>query len=227
MKLENLENNEKPREKSYYLGIESLTNTELLAIVLGHGTKDNSVLDFANLIIENVGGLKGIEKKSVQELLLIKGIGKATALKIKAISELSKRIQNENALIKKIHSINDILTLVKSRILSSTNEYLFIILLDRKCNLLSLQEVAKGSVHQVGFDIKELLSIALKNHAHQIRVAHNHPTGDSNPSNNDITFTIEAVKLCSLFNIRVVEHLIITTNSYYSFLENKPEIFKK
>lgn len=205
----------RPREKLLKLGAEHLSDEELLAVILGSGTKGFDVLRLAKELVSM--GWEELEKKDVSELLKIKGLGLVKALQVKAIIELSKRLR----LSKKgtfIRNPKEAVEFLKDKF-DKRKESLVAIFLDLSNRVLDYEVVAVGRVNTVFAEPKDILFKAIKLSANGIIISHNHPQGEPNPSNDDISFTERLKRACELLGFELLDHIILSEEGYFSFKE--------
>ncbi|MDR0832301.1 MAG: DNA repair protein RadC [Bacillales bacterium] len=226
MEIKDLPKNEKPREKALIFGFDTLNDIELIALFLCHGVKNNSVIDLAKKLLDVSGGLSNINKLEFSDLIKIKGIGKIKAISILGIFELTKRIYSKQGTIIKIKNPQDVLALLEDKIKNEKSEHLYLLLLDRQCNLINCKLFLKGTSFEIRFNNKEIISYAMKYNAHQFILVHNHPFGESNPSRLDIKSTLELKNIAQTFSIVLADHIIISSQGYSSFKEIFPKDFK-
>ena len=214
---------DRPREKLLKHGSTMLTNSELLAIVLGSGNQRQTALDLAKNILAKAGSLRELYKKKPGFYLQFNGVGEAKAVNIIAALELGKRRQMEeapgNAIIK---SSADVYKQVAPMLEDLTCEEFWILSLDRKNEIISKDIIGKGGMHQVVVDPKVVYNTALTNRAAHIILIHNHPSGQVNPSDQDKAITHKLAEAGRLLDIPVVDHLIIGRDRYYSFADSSP-----
>ena len=209
-----------PREKACHYGIESLSDVELLAIILGSGYKGNNVLSLANDILKETGSLQKLMSLSIREIMKLKGIKLAKATQLVASFELVKRLNYQSLLNQDI--INNPQTLIKwlrSRIGISPQEVLVVVFLNIRNQIIGFEELFKGSVDRVTINVRDIYALALKQQATKIIIAHNHPSQSVLPSDSDISLTREISEAGSLLNLPLVDHIIISYDDYYSFCE--------
>ncbi len=205
----------RPREKLRRLGASNLSDEELLAVILGTGTKDKDVLSLSR---ELVGlGWKRLESMSVEELENLKGLGRVKALQVKAILELSKRIQ-EPFQGRSVLSPSDAYEILKTAF-DERKERLVALYLDLSHRIMDMETVAIGSPNRVFAQPKDVLRRAVELSAYGIIVAHNHPQGKAKPSTEDIEFTKRLKEACSLIGLEFVDHLILDSEGYVSLKE--------
>lgn len=222
MKMKNLPVTERPYEKLEQYGEKILTNAELLAIIIKSGTREETSVQLAQRILtlnENTSknSLKFLKEMTIEELIKIKGIGKVKAIQIKAVCELSVRmnsINNYKNII--INKPSDVAEILFEEMRFEKQEILKLMMLGNKNRLLKIKDIAKGAGNFVKASIKNVLNEAVKVQAMQIILIHNHPSGDITPSKNDIEFTKEVKKASEILGIKLIDHIIIGENSYTS-----------
>ncbi len=217
--------NDRPYEKLELLGACNLTDSELLAIIIKTGTKKYNCLQVAQNIIasknneniqSNMSDLEYISSLSLEKLQSFEGIGRVKAIQILATVELSKRISNSYFLKKeKITSPEDIFNLVSGYYLGLKKEVLKIIILNKRNTVMAITNIS-GGVDNVNTNLKEILSEPVKLMATSIILTHNHPAGSLEPSRADIKFTNKIQEYSRIFNIELLDHIIIADNNYVS-----------
>lgn len=219
MKLKELINEDKPREKLLKKGAEYLNDSELLAIILRTGNKSESVTELSNRILKSIGGVKNLKNMTINTLTQIEGIKLGKASSILASFELAKRALKNDEPIKFKNTI-DMYNYIKNDFLYELQEKFIILLFDKQFKLIKKCEVFKGTIDAVNVYPREIFKEALKENASFIVLAHNHPGGEVMPSNQDDEITKILVKNGQLIGIKVIDHLIVTPNSYFSYYEN-------
>ncbi len=219
MKLKELINEDKPREKLLKKGAEYLTDSELLAIILRTGNKSESVTELSNRILKRIGGVKNLKNMTINTLTKIEGIKLGKASSILASFELAKRALKNDEPIKFKNTI-DMYNYIKNDFLYELQEKFIILLFDKQFKLIKKCEVFKGTIDAVNVYPREIFKEALKENASFIVLAHNHPGGEVMPSIQDDEITKILVKNGQLIGIKVIDHLIVTPNSYFSYYEN-------
>ena len=219
MKLKELINEDKPREKLLKKGAEYLTDSELLAIILRSGNKSESVTELSNRILKRIGGVKNLKNMTINTLTKIEGIKLGKASSILASFELAKRALKNDEPIKFKNTI-DMYNYIKNDFLYELQEKFIILLFDKQFKLIKKCEVFKGTIDAVNVYPREIFKEALKENASFIVLAHNHPGGEVMPSIQDDEITKILVKNGQLIGIKVIDHLIVTPNSYFSYYEN-------
>ena len=212
----------KPREKALEKGLDSLTDIELLAILLRTGTKKANVLSLANEIIEEIGGcLSKIGTVSYDDLRKIKGIGQVKAIELLALVQLSKRI-NEISINNFVYVNNPhiIYELYKKRFEFVEQEHFMILSLNAKNAIIDEHVVFIGTLSQSLIHPREIFKRIVLMSASSFICLHNHPSGDASPSENDIEVTRHLNEIAQLFSIPLLDHIIIGKNDFFSFKEN-------
>lgn len=208
---------ERPRERLRARGPQSLTNGDLLAILLNTGTKGDPVTAVAQRMIADHGGLLGLIKLDLNELETIKGVGPAKATKIKAAFEIANRVQALGSDSRpRISSPDDVVNLMGLEMSLLEQEELRVVMLDTKHRVLSTRTVYRGSVNQAQVRISEVYRDAVRSNAVAIIVVHNHPSGDPTPSAADVTLTESLVEAGALLDIELLDHLVIGQGAHVS-----------
>lgn len=222
---------DRPYEKFEKLGARYLTDAELLAVIIKNGTRDLNSLDLARYILSShdngLAGFKYIKEASLDELMKIPGIGKIKSIQLKALIELASRINNEilaEARVK-IKCPEDIYKLLKIDMGQKPTEEVRVVILDNKNYIKSIVTVSKGSTNKTAVSPKEILSEPIKQLASAIILVHNHPSGDTTPSRQDILLTRKILDYAGIFEICLCDHIIIGRNEYTSLKETNSEIF--
>lgn len=218
----------KPREKAIKYGIESLNDEELLAIILRTGTKEKNVLSLAQEIIFTFGGLENFTKINLKSLINFKGIGASKALEILSCLEISKRIKtiNQQQKFLKIIWPEDVFNLVKNYYFNLKQEHFYLLLLNNQNKLVHQALLYKGTSDILKIDIKDILYLAINYRSNKLICVHNHPSGDSEPSFVDLKTTKEMSKQLKVFDIILLDHIIIGWQNYYSINLKKKYKFK-
>ena len=219
MKLKELISEDTPRHKLLKKGALYLTDSELLAIILRTGNKSESVTELSNRILKRIGGVKNLKNMTINTLTQIEGIKLGKASSILASFELAKRALKNDEPIKFKNTI-DMYNYIKNDFLYELQEKFIILLFDKQFKLIKKCEVFKGTIDAVNVYPREIFKEALKENASFIVLAHNHPGGEVMPSIQDDEITKILVKNGQLIGIKVIDHLIVTPNSYFSYYEN-------
>lgn len=213
-----------PYEKFYQFGAESLTDQELLAIVIRTGTKNCSALELAGKVLNATScgkqGLLGLHQVSLEELSSIKGIGPVKAIKLKCITELSRRISSTQAWTDFVfQKSGTVARYLMETMRHLTKEQVRLLLLDSKGHLIKEMILSSGTVSMSLLSPREVFKEALKTGAVQFIVAHNHPSGDSSPSKDDLKITDTLSQLGKQLELPLIDHIIIGDRRYFSFKE--------
>jgi DNA repair protein RadC len=219
--IKNWAKDERPREKLLAHGAEILSNSELLAILINHGTKNKSAIALAKEILEaGKNNLQELGKLSVKELTKIKGIGEAKAITIVSAMELGRRRQASDALEKKtIVSSGDIASFLQSKIKDNRREVFAVLFLNRANKINHFEIISEGGITGTVADPRIILKKALEEDAVNIVLAHNHPSGSLKPSRADEELTNKIKEAAKYFDIKVLDHIIISDLGYYSFAD--------
>ena len=212
---------DRPREKMMSKGKTSLSDAELIAILMNTGTKNENVLDLAKRILNSVqNDLMALSKLNVKELMRFKGIGEAKAIAIASALELGRRRRDREATKKPIiSSSKDAYELLASSLSDLPHEEFWIMLLNRAHKVIGKFVVSSGGLTGTVADQRIIFKKALDESACGIILAHNHPSGNLKPSQADIQLTKRLVEGGRILDIPVMDHLIITETSYYSFAD--------
>ncbi len=221
-KMNLLPMSERPYEKLLTYGEETLSNSELLAIIIKTGTKDTTALDLARQVMNlslygNRNDLRFLQEISIHELMKINGIGKVKAIELKAIGEIAKRMSKPINLDKIcIKTKADVANLLMQEMRYEKKEILKLILLNNKNIVQKIIDIATGKDNTLIFDIKQILSEPIKLQIPKIVLVHNHPSGNSMPSQEDIQATKRIRQSCELMGIQLLDHIIIGDGEYHS-----------
>jgi len=218
MKLKEYAYFDRPYEKLVYYGAEALTDTELLSIIIKSGTKNKTAIDISRELLtkEKDIGLSFLKQYSIEELMKVEGIGRVKAIELKAVFELSKRISlkaptpNE-----KIITPEQLDKIFRRDIQDLTQEVVETAILDTKNRVIKVTNISKGTINSNYVEIKDILMAPLKMGAPKIAIAHNHPSGDSTPSKEDIEFTKKLNEACRLFGIQLLDHIIVRRKFFF------------
>ena len=213
---------DKPREKLINKGKNALSNAELLAILIGSGTKNISAVDLCKQILnDHQNQLHLMSRMTIKQLTNYKGIGEAKALSIIAALELGKRIRLEQAnQIPKITKSQDIFDLMQPLLGDLYQEEFWVLYLSNANKVVHKQLICKGGINTTLVDIRLIFKGAFEHHALAIVLCHNHPSGKLNPSEADQKVTKKIIEAAKILEISVMDHLIITHYGYFSFADN-------
>ncbi len=210
---------DRPREKLLSKGKFSLTNAELIAILIGSGTASLSAVDLSRQILNSVeNNLIELSKLSVKDLQRFKGIGEAKAISIVAALELGKRRRSEEGIQRKqITNSHEVFEYLQFTLSDTPYEAFWIVLLNRANHIMRTIKISDGGMTGTVADPKRIYKMALENNASSMILCHNHPSGNVRPSDADVKLTQKLKKAGEMLDIFVTDHLIIGDNKYFSF----------
>lgn len=213
---------DRPREKMIKRGINSLSDAELLAILIKTGTKNENAVAIAQRILLDVNNnLNELAKYNLTDFTTTKGIGEAKGITIMAALELGRRRKHTEALNRaKIRSSNDIIEIFQPQLADLPHEEFWVLFLNRANKVIDQARITQGGITGTVFDIKLILKSAIERLASSIIVCHNHPSGNPKPSEQDIRITNKLKEASLLFEISLLDHVIITDSECYSFADN-------
>ncbi len=211
----------RPRERSLDVGMNNLSDQEVLAIIIRCGYREHTALDVSVNLLHKYGSLKNISKLTVEDLCKIKGIGKDKSIMVMAAFELGRRSTIEKIKKKQILSSKDASIVLETNLRGLNKEHFIILLLNTKNFILGIETISIGSLNSSIVHPRELFKSAINKSAAAIILAHNHPSGDASPSKEDIEVTKRIKSGGQLLGIDVIDHIIIGDNCYYSFKEEK------
>ncbi len=220
LKIKDIPCNERPREKMSIYGVESLGNSELLAILLGSGSKKENVLQLSSRVLKEFGGLNNVFSASKEELTEIQGIGIAKASQLIALSELCKRYRSYKSKEKiKITEPKDIVENFMEEMRVYSKEILKLLVLNTKKEIVTARDISIGTNNSALIHPREVFNLAIKNCGDSIILIHNHPSGDPKPSKNDINVTLRLKECGKLLGIELIDHIIIGDRKFTSMKE--------
>lgn len=212
--------NDRPRERLSQFGPESLSDAEILAIILRTGDQEGTALDLARKLINDFGGFRGLDARSVAELCQIHGIGPAKAAQIKAALEAGKRLFLEDVRTRqKVESSDDVYRLVNPRLRDLDREVFKILLLTSRNTVIAEKTVFEGSLTESLVSPREIIKEAVNHAAASVVFIHNHPSGNPEPSEEDKRVTRQLAAACELIGVAVLDHIIVGSNGYFSFAD--------
>lgn len=221
--IKDLPEEDRPREKLKNIGVHSLSDAELLAILIGSGTREETSVQLCQRIIHSVSNnLNALGKHGYLYFQKnFKGIGEAKAITIVAALELGRRRKESEKIVKKqIKSSKDVFEIMHPLMADLPNEQMWVILLNQANRIIRKTQIGSGGISGVVADIRIILKEALDYHATTIVLCHNHPAGTLQSSPEDDNFTYRIKNACNIMDIRILDHVIITDNGYFSYLEH-------
>ena len=220
--IKQLPKSERPYEKAKMYGFNQLSSSELLAIIIKSGTRNENSVDIAKRILLLVNDLSEIENLSLKDLQNIKGIGEVKSVQIKAIFELAKRINGPlNKSEVKITKPKDIANLLMNEMRFEKQEKVKVLLLNTKNMLISMKDIVIGETNFASVTPKQIYAEAVKMQVNKIILVHNHPSGDPTPSKEDYDLTKHLLKAGDLLGIRLLDHVVIGNNKYESIFSRR------
>lgn len=228
--VHDLPKSERPRERLISVGADKLSSAELISLILNTGTKGESVIMISQKLIMQFGSLKGIMEASVEDLKQIKGMGEVKSTKLMAsfaiakkvleeITVSNKELENEKKKNNAVTSPDELYNIIKTRISNFSKEHFYVISLDARNNFIGLDEISVGTLTASIVHPRETFESAIRRHAAHIIIAHNHPSGEVEPSEDDLKITKRLVDAGKIMGIEVLDHLIITETRFLSFKE--------
>lgn len=211
---------DRPREKLLTKGSEALSNSELLAILIGSGTKTKSAIEVAKDVLDLSGNnLNALGKLSLKELMRVDGIGQARAITIAAALELGRRRQAGEAQQSHIKSSSDIAKYLQAQLRDKTHEVFVVAYLNRANKVIHLETISEGGITGTVADPRIILKKALEHNAVSLVLCHNHPSGNLKPSRADELLTQKIKQAALLLDLSVLDHVIVSEEGYYSFAD--------
>lgn len=218
--IKDIPKSERPRERLKKYGRENISNEELLSIILNTGTKNKSVKDISNLILSKINDITDLKDITLNSLKQIDGIGEIKAIKILASIELGKRVYMDKNLVNiKMDTPEKIYNYMKNEVEGKNQEYFYAIYLDSKKNLIDKKLLFIGTLNKSIVHPREIFKYAYLLSASSIICVHNHPSGDTIPSKEDLNLTKALVEIGKIQGINIIDHIIIGKN-YYSLYQN-------
>jgi DNA repair protein RadC len=223
MKVKDLPLDDRPREKLILRGPQSLSDAELLAILLRTGTKEKSVVLLAQELLIKHSNLAMLATASHSALKLPKGIKDDKAATLSAAFEISRRVQNQSRFVsnKKITSPKDVAEIFIPLLRDELREQFVVICLSTSNRIIRYNTISIGNLNSSVVHPREIFRVAIENNSANIILLHNHPSGNPEPSNEDISITKKLVEAGKILDIQVFDHIIIAGNSFLSFIERR------
>jgi DNA repair protein RadC len=224
IKIREMPQDERPREKLLARGAAALTDSELIALLLRTGLPGANAVEVARQLLEQYGSLSGLSRCSVKEIAAIPGIGPAKAIQLVAAFGLGQRLANERLSRRKLDSPELVHDLVAAEMRTLHKESLRVILLDTRYHLLRMEQISLGSVNESIAHPRDVFRPAVISSAYAVIVVHNHPSGDPSPSQSDHSLTRRLAEAAELLQIKLLDHIIIGAPAegrlpYFSFKE--------
>ena len=223
IKIKQLPETERPYEKMELYGETTLSNAELIAIIIKTGTKEESSVTIAQKLLSinttSKNNLDFLKEITIEELMHIKGIGKAKAIQLKAVAELAKRMSMPSNYQKiKINRPEDIARLLMEEMRLEKQEHVKLIILNNKNEIIKIKKIAQGGINSVNMSMREILVEPIRIQAPKMILIHNHPSGDSTPSKVDIQITQRLFEVAQLFDIELLDHIVIGNGNFTSIM---------
>jgi DNA repair protein RadC len=209
---------ERPRERLLRLGPDVLSSQEILAIIISRGTAGKSVMNIVQALISKFGNLKRIAEASIEELCEIDGIGPAKACQIKAAFEFGKRIDGyqEDEKTIEIKTTQDVLKAVRNKLKDKKKEYFLLLALNSRNQLIKTIDISIGSLDATVVHPREVFKEAIAALAASVICVHNHPSGNPEPSDDDLNLTKRLIQAGNILGIELLDHIIISSQGHYS-----------
>lgn len=212
---------ERPREKAIYYGIETLSNQELVAVILRTGNKEMSVLNLAQFLLDEIGGFQELKDIDYQRLIQIKGIKQAKAIELMACIELAKRMQSKQSIKNRIRQPKDAYAYIKNKLMFEKQEKVILLCLNNHLEIVQDKLLFIGSGDVSLLETKEVFQYTLRSGCNRIIIIHNHPSGNPKPSHEDQEITRKIEMMAKHLDIEFIDHIIIGDHCYYSFKSNQ------
>lgn len=216
--LHDLPREERPRERLARLGPEALSTQELIALILGRGVPGEPVMVTSQNLLSYFGSIDSLLNSSLEDLQQVKGIGIAKASQITACLEIARRLKNVHTQSQpQLSSPDEAFQLLYKKIGHFKKEHFVLVSLDTRNRVISIDSISVGTLNASLVHPREMFEIAFRRHASTVIVAHNHPSGDPDPSDEDLRVTSKLMDAGKLLGIHVLDHIIVGKDSYYSF----------
>lgn len=218
--VQHMPEEDRPRERLARLGAEALRDAELLAVLFRTGTREMGAVAMADTLLRHFGDLRGLARASVEQIMEVKGIGRVKAIEIKAALELGKRLSHYKQMKRqRITCKEDVSAILMTIFREYETEHFKALLLNTKNEVLKVVDVSKGTVDGTLASPRDVFRQAVRENATFVIVAHNHPSGDPEPSSQDIALTEELVKAGDLLNVKLLDHIIFGDGQAISLKE--------
>ena len=221
--VRDLPKSERPRERLSNIGVDKVSSQELLAVILGRGIKGESVLKTVDNLMKHFKNLQNILEASIEDLMKVRGIGFAKACQLAASFELSKRLIKENLEIEKerikkdaVTKPEEIVKFIRSEIEDFSKENFFVVSFDVRNKVLGIDKSSGGTLSASLVHPRETFEKAIRRHAAQIIVAHNHPSGNPEPPEDDVRITKRLYESGKIMGIELLDHIVITKEGFCS-----------
>jgi DNA repair protein RadC len=221
LKIKDWPESERPRERLVKYGAQSLSDAEILAIILRVGNYEKTAIDLARSIITELGGFRGLDTRSIAELCQVNGIGPAKAAQIKAAIEIGKRLfLEENTASLTVECSEDVFKIVGPYLENLDREVFKILLLNSRNSIILDKELFQGGLTESMVSPREVIKEAINHSAASVVFVHNHPSGHPSPSEEDKNVTRRLKNACETVGVKVLDHIIIGKKAYYSFADS-------
>lgn len=219
--IKNWAEDDRPREKLLSKGIDSLSDAELIAILIGSGNRNESAVELAKrILLEYKNNLNELGKATVNDLQKFKGIGEAKAISVISALGLGKRRKTQGVIEKKqVKSSKTVFEIFANKLGDLPYEEFWLVILNRANKIIDMKRISSGGISGTVTDIRIILKIAIEKTASSIIVCHNHPSGNIKPSNSDIQITNKLKNASELVEIPLLDHVIVSDSDYYSFAD--------
>lgn len=219
--IKNWNEDDRPREKMALKGKSSLSDAELLAIIMGSGNREESAVELAKRILQTVNNnWNELAKYSITDLCKFKGVGEAKAISIITALEIGRRRNTQEVLERaKITSSNDAATILQQQIGDLPTEEFWVMFLNQGNRIIKTEQISRGGITQTSVDVRIVFKRAIELMATAIILSHNHPSGNLNPSESDKNLTRKFSEAAKYLDLQVLDHIIVTQKSYFSFAD--------
>ena len=221
MSLKDMDRSDQPREKLIDTGPESLTNAELLAILIGSGTTKKTAVELMQEVMDDCADkFTNLYRMNLKSLMEYNGIGEAKAVTIKAAAEIGQRRAMESMQeLKQITRAEDVYLYMRLKVQNLAHEACWVFLLNNSARLLGVRQISNGGITETSVDVRIVLKHALMADATAIILCHNHPSGSLRPSRQDDKLTENMRNACLAVNIKLIDHVIVADGGFYSYAE--------